>query len=98
MLLQKERHGYNMLDMAIYNKLKILIAEKELRENRKLSYRMVADEANIPVSVLSLYTAQKVKRFDSETLQKLCRYFGIQPGELLVFSDDPPAPKKKASR
>lgn len=94
-LWKMERHGYNMLDMAIYNKVKILIAEKELRENRKLSYRTVSDEADIPVSVLSLYTGQNVKRFDGETLQKLCRYFGVQPGDLLVFSEDPPTPKKK---
>jgi len=66
-----------------------------LMENRKLSHRTVAQEAGIPLSVLTLYMAQKVRRFDTETLQKICRYFGIQPGDLLVFSDDPPAPKKK---
>ena len=79
-----------MFDMAIYNKLKILIAEKELREGRKLPHRTVAQEADIPLSVLTLYMSQKVRRFDTETLQKLCRYFGVQPGELLVFSEDPP--------
>jgi putative transcriptional regulator len=79
-----------MFDMAIFNKLKILIAEKELREGRKLSHRIVAQEADIPLSVLTLYMSQKVRRFDTETLQKLCRYFGVQPGDLLVFSDNPP--------
>jgi putative transcriptional regulator len=87
-----------MVHMAIYNKLKVLIAEKEIRENRKLSYRIVAQEAGIPLSVLTLYTSQKVRRFDIETLQKLCRYFDCQPGDLLVFADDPPQAKQKAAR
>ncbi len=89
-----------MLDMAIYNKIKILIAEKELREGRKLSHRTVAQEAGIPLSVLTLYMSQKVKRFDVETLQKLCRYFGVQPGDMLIYSDDLPdqsKPKKRKS-
>lgn len=87
-----------MSHMAIYNKLKILIAEKELREGRKLPHRVVAQEAGIPLSVLTLYMGQKVRRFDTETLQKLCRYFGVQPGELLIYSEDPPPSNKKTSR
>jgi predicted transcriptional regulator len=60
-----------MLDMPIKNKLKILISEKEYRENRKLSYRTIAQEAKIPLSVLSDYTSQHVRRFDVNTLEKL---------------------------
>jgi len=87
-----------MFDMTIYNKIKVLIAEKEIREGRKLSYRIVAQESDIPLSVLTLYTAQKVKRFDGQTLEKLCTYFKCQPGDLLIHTDSPPhlpQPKKK---
>jgi putative transcriptional regulator len=85
--------------MPIYNKLKILIAEKELREGRKLPQRVIAQEADIPLSVLTLYISQKVRRFDTETLQKLCRYFGVQPGDLLVYSDNSSDhPKQKTAR
>lgn len=84
-----------MFDMAIKNKLKVLISEKEYRENRKLSYRTVAEEANIPLSVLTDYTSQKVKRFDVKTLEKLCKYLGCQPGDLLEYVEDPPDEKPK---
>lgn len=89
-----------MFDMAIKNKLKILISEKEYRENRKLSYRTVAEEAQIPLSVLTDYTSQNVKRFDVKTLEKLCKYFDCQPGDLIEYSpDDHPTPsKQKAAR
>lgn len=74
-----------MFDMAIKTKLKILISEKEFKEDRKLSYRTIAEEADIPLSVLTDYTSQKVKRFDAKTLEKLCKYFQCQPGDLLVY-------------
>jgi putative transcriptional regulator len=74
-----------MFDMAIKTKLKILISEKEFKEDRKLSYRTIAEEAEIPLSVLTDYTSQKVKRFDAKTLEKLCKYFQCQPGDLLVY-------------
>jgi putative transcriptional regulator len=77
-----------MLDMPIQNRLKILIAEKELREQRKLSYRTVEKESNVPLSVLAGYANQRVNRFDGETLEKLCRYFDCQPGDLLIYADD----------
>ena len=85
-------------DMAIYNKLKVLMAEKEIREGRKLSYKTLASEAGIPVSVLTVYAGQKVKRIDIQTLEKLCRYFGVQPGDLLIFADNPPAPNSKKKK
>lgn len=84
-----------MLDMAIKNKLKILISEKEYREGRKLSYRTVAEEAGISLSVLTDYTSQRVKRFDAVTLEKLCQYFECQPGDLLEYSPDDDLPKTK---
>lgn len=83
-----------LAQMPIYNKLKILIANKENLESRKLSYRTVAQEAGIPLSVLTEYTGQRVRRFDINTLEKLCRYFGVQPGDLLGFTDTPKNNKK----
>jgi putative transcriptional regulator len=84
-----------MFDMTIKNKLRLLIADKEYRENRKISYRTVAQEADIPLSVLTDYTSQKVKRFDVKTLEKLCRYFDCQPGDLLEYVPDEEEPKDK---
>jgi putative transcriptional regulator len=80
-----------MDNMAIYNRLKILIAEKEFREKRKLTYRTIAKETGISTSTLTKYMGQEVKSFDTATLETLCNYFGIQPGDLLIHSQEPPA-------
>jgi putative transcriptional regulator len=79
-----------MFDMAIYNRLRVLIAEKELREQRKLSYRTISDETGIPVSTITEYMTQRIKRYDGATLEKLCVYFGVQPGQVLIYSENPP--------
>ena len=79
-----------MLDMTIYNRIKVLIAEKELREKRKLTYRVIADETGIPVSTLTEYMTQRISRFDGSTLEKLCEYFSVQPGDILIYTKNPP--------
>ena len=81
--------------MAIYNKLKVLIAEKEIKENRRLSYRTISEETGISLSILTSYATQKTNRFDGQTLERLCNYFVCQPGDLLIHANNPPSPKKK---
>ena len=85
-----------MLDgMAIYNKLKILIAQKEFSEGRKLTYRTISKETGISTTTLTKYINQG-GGIDPKTLEKLCEYFNCQPGDLLVYSGDPP--KQKTAR
>ena len=87
-----------MLEMAIYNKLKILIAEKEFREGRKLTYRIISKETGISTTTLTKYINQG-GGIDPGTLEKLCEYFECQPGDLLVYSaDGPDQHKQKAVR
>lgn len=82
-----------MIDtMPIYNRLKILIAEKELREKRRLPYRTLAKETGISTTTLTLYMSQKADRIDLRTLAAICKYFGVQPGDILTYTDDLPAP------
>lgn len=82
-------------EMTIKNKIKILMEQKAYRENRKVSFRVVAQEADIPLSVLSEYSANRVKRLDLKTLNKICQYFEVQDiGDLLEYVPDAPQPSK----
>ena len=82
-------------EMAIQNRLKILLAEKELRENRKLTYRTVAKETGLALDTLTAYMMQRVNRFDKSTLETFCNYLSCDVGDILKYSADPPTPKKK---
>jgi putative transcriptional regulator len=79
-----------LLDMAIQNRLKVLLAEKELRENRKLTYRTVAKETGLAIGTLTAYMTQQVNRFDKSTLETLCEYLSCDVGDLLSYSPDSP--------
>jgi len=79
-----------MSNMPIYNRLKILIAEKEFREKRKLTYRTIAQETGISTATLTLFMKQATKSYDTGTLEKLCNYFNVQPGDILTFTENPP--------
>jgi hypothetical protein len=55
--------------MAIKNRLKILIAEKEVKENRKLTLRIISEEAGVSTNSLTAYNNQDVVRFDAPVLE-----------------------------
>lgn len=76
--------------MTIYNRLKVLIAEKEIREGRKLPYRTIAKETSISTSTLTAYIQQRTQRYDVSVLNTLCKYFDCQPGDILVYQSDDP--------
>ena len=78
------------IQMTIFNRVKILIAEKELREGRKWPYDAITKATGISTSTLSNYALQKVGRFDASTLNALCHFFNCQPGEILIFDSDDP--------
>lgn len=77
-------------ETMIVNRLKVLIAEKELKEGRKLTYRTIAQETGIATSTLTAYATQKVNRFDAPTLEAICKYFNCQPGDVLIWDKDDP--------
>ena len=89
-----------LLDMTIQNRLKVLLAEKELRENRKLTYRTVAKETGLAIGTLTAYMTQNVNRFDKSTLEVLCEYLSCDVGDLLKYSNDdqPETSKQKTAR
>jgi len=81
-------------EMAIQNRLKILLAEKEYREGRKLTYRTVAKETGLAIDTLTAYMTQRVNRFDRSTLETFCKYLSCDVGDILKYSPDDPEPKQ----
>ena len=71
--------------MAIKNRLKILIAEKEVKENRKLTLRIISEEAGVSTNSLTAYNNQDVVRFDALVLEAFCKYFNCGVGDILFF-------------
>jgi putative transcriptional regulator len=71
--------------MTVHNRFKILLAEKELREGRRISYKEIQEETGIAASSLSAWATNSINRYDRKTIDKLCAYFGCAVGDLLEY-------------
>jgi DNA-binding Xre family transcriptional regulator len=69
-----------------------------LRARGWTGYRL-AQEAGISIPVAyRLAKITEVKRLDGDTLDRVCRALGVQPGELLAYTTEAPAVAKRRTR
>ncbi len=74
--------------MAIKFRLKSLIEQKEIAENRRITYRDIAFEAGVSTNTLTQMANQKMKQIGLITIDKLCKYFDCTPGDILIYVPD----------
>ena len=85
------------MSMPIDNKFGVLLAEKRIREKRKISLTEVHEITGIARPTLQAWENNTVTRFDVSVIDALCQYFGVGLSDLLHYI--PPEsrePKKKA--
>jgi putative transcriptional regulator len=75
---------------VINNRFGILLAEKRMREKRRISISEVSEITGITRRSLQTWENNTVTRFDVLVIDGLCKYFGIQPGELFEYVEGPP--------
>ena len=77
----------NAIDInMIYCRLRELIAEKERNERRKITYKVIMDEAHISsATIAKLTNFEGIKRIDASTIENLCKFFNCTVGDLLVY-------------
>jgi putative transcriptional regulator len=68
--------------MMIKSRLNVLMGEKKIRSIRQLSEQTGISR----LSLTNLYDDDG-KGIDYKTLDKLCRYFQCQPGDILVWEE-----------
>ena len=75
--------------MTIKLRLRELLARKEQRENRKITYKVIAEEGNFAENTIAAYLNNTVVRYDRDVLQKWINFLGCQVNELFVDEPDP---------
>jgi putative transcriptional regulator len=72
--------------------LRKLIARENLKRAEDglppLSQAQIARESGVPQSVISTLSANKSRRIDFDTIDGLCKFFNIQPGDLFDYSPE----------
>ena len=65
-----------------------LIADKSFKERRVVTVSEIAQATGIHRATLSKVANQPGANIGTEIIDKLCRYVGCQPGELMIFIDE----------
>ena len=85
------------MNVPISNNFSVLLQKKQDVESRFIPLSEVAHATGIHRKTLYQWDKNIVTRFDTEIVDRLCRYFGVTLPELLnhTIPDEKPTPKKK---
>lgn len=73
-----------------------LLAEKEVRENRRYSITEVAEGTGLSRTGVYAWLNGTIRTVRLDTLEAICRYLECQPGDLLTLSDGEQAEMESA--
>lgn len=72
----------------VMNRVADLVEAKKAlyeQEGKKFTLQDMAYETKLAYNTLIKWVNNKVDRYDGETLATLCDYFGVEPGDILVY-------------
>jgi DNA-binding Xre family transcriptional regulator len=83
---------FTIWSMKVVNShLKILAAEKSLREKRPIGIMTLVREADVSRSTAQRLLNNTIKQVPLDDLGKLCTYFDCEVGDILRFEEVPPS-------
>ena len=72
---------------AVNSKLKLIVAERELRDRRRLGIRTIASESGASVSTVQRLINNTIKNVPLDDLGRLCGYFGVSVADILIYEE-----------
>ena len=66
--------------------LRVLIAQKEIEEGRRIPYSEISKATGISPSALAALANNQVTRYYASTLDRLCKFFNCGVGDILVYT------------
>jgi putative transcriptional regulator len=86
------------MNVTVNNRFAVLLAEKQVKERRNIPLAEVAESTGISRQALYKWENNSINRFEIRVINALCKYFGVQIGDLFEYipdiEDDPPKKKK----
>ena len=71
------------------NRLIELMGEKQMKEGRTINASIVARDTGLTRQVISKWMRGEVTEFRADMVDRLCRYFKVQAGDLIYIDPDP---------
>lgn len=77
----------------VRSRLKLLLAEHNVQRLKQgqepLTVKQLAEEAGLAESTITGLTAHRAKMVSFDTINALCAYFSVQPGDLFEYIQTP---------
>lgn len=67
--------------------LKVLLAQKEMRENRSISLRKVALETGVREYTVYGFANNTLREYPADAVAKICEYLPCEVGDLLKLEE-----------
>lgn len=68
---------------------RVLVAQKELREKRRIGIRVIVEESNASRSAVQRMLNNTIKQVPLDDLAFLCEWLGCEPGDILKLEPLP---------
>lgn len=94
MLEVVERHGKKGGYRMIIYHIKDMMLRKSARDGKKVTYADISNETGISKITLSRMASKAGYKAGSDIIEKLCKYFGVTPDQLMTLMPDPDPSKK----
>lgn len=69
-------------------RLRELIAAKRRIDGRRVNYANIMAETGISTTTLTRLANDRSDKVAISTINRLCAYFNVQPGDLLIYVED----------
>ena len=66
-------------------RLRELMAAKTRESRRKITYTVIKDETGLSKTTLVRLANDKAELIGTSTMDRLCAFFGCQPGDLFLY-------------
>jgi DNA-binding Xre family transcriptional regulator len=76
---------------VVNSHLKLIVAERELREGRRLGIRTITAESGASRSTVQALLNNKWRHVPRDDMAAICKYFNITPGDIFKLEEAPDA-------
>jgi putative transcriptional regulator len=83
---------------VVNSHLRILVAEKELRERRRLPLRVIVAESGASRSAVQRLLNNTIRNVPLDDLAALCEWLPAEPGDILRLEPAPSSDAQRATR
>lgn len=74
--------------LKLRSRLRVLMAEKSVREKRRITFGIVAEETRLSRPTIHKLGRDEIAQINGDVIARVCKYFDCKVGDLLYVEDN----------